>query len=102
LSSRKSFLAAAASLSLLAAVPAPPEPSKTPSPKPTPAEKPPSSLASAFAERMREFDPQLTQKNLHDIAAGIDYNLGVGKSVNPKGRALKNWDEPLTVFEVPE
>lgn len=50
---------------------------------------------------MREFDPSLTQSDLEKIAAGIDGNFTGGQAVNPKGRDLKNWDEPVTVFEVP-
>lgn len=50
---------------------------------------------------MREFDPSLSDKQIEDIAAGIDGNLKIGKYVNPKGQALKNWDEPATSFEVP-
>lgn len=50
---------------------------------------------------MREFDPSLSDKQLEDIAAGIDGNLKIGNRVNPKGQALKNWDEPATEFEVP-
>lgn len=50
---------------------------------------------------MRQFDPSLTDKQVEEIAAGIDGNFRIGKAVNPKGEALKNWDEPVTVFEVP-
>lgn len=49
---------------------------------------------------MRTFDANLSAKQLEQIAAGIDDNLKVGKYVNPGGKALKNWDEPVTVFEV--
>lgn len=99
---RKVFLTAAASLPLLAAAPATPQTVKTPSPKPSPSPKPPSELARSFAERMRVFDRNLSEKNLHDIAAGIDGNLEIGNAVNPKGRTLKNWDEPVTIFVVPQ
>ena len=51
---------------------------------------------------MREFDPSLSDKELDTIAAGIDGNLEVGPAINRKGRVLKNWDEPVTTFEVPE
>ena len=71
-----------------------------PSPKPT--AKPPSEAASALAARMRAFDPRLTDKELDEIARGIDGNLEAGKAVNPKGKALDNWDEPATPFSVPE
>lgn len=69
---------------------------------PKPAPKPPSAAARALAERMRAFDARLTGKNLDEIARGIDSNLTVGKALNPKGRALKNSDEPVTPFSVPE
>lgn len=71
-----------------------------PTPKPTP--KPPSNAAKGLAEIARSFDANLTDKNIDDIAGGIDYNLTLGKRINPKGRALKNWDEPATPFSVPE
>lgn len=96
LSTRKGFLAAAASTALLGAAPPSPPPA-TPSPNPTPKA---SELARAFAERMRQFDPKLSDKDLETIAGGIEDNLKTGARVNPKGRALKNWDEPVTVFEV--
>lgn len=51
---------------------------------------------------MRTFDPRLTDKQLEEIAAGIDDNFKGGSRVNPKGRPLKNWDEPVTIFEVSE
>ncbi len=51
---------------------------------------------------MRAFDAHLSEKNLDDIARGIDGNLDVGAAVNPKGMALHNWDEPATPFEVPQ
>lgn len=94
MSTRKQFIAAAASAPLVAAAAAP---SSSPSPKPPQI----SEAAKALAERMRAFDPALTEKELEDIAAGIDGNLKVGRRVNPHGTALKNWDEPVTVFEVP-
>lgn len=71
-----------------------------PTPKPTP--KPPSDAAKGLAEIAHSFDANLSDKNVDDIARGIDYNLSLGKYVNPKGRALKNWDEPVTTFSVPE
>ncbi len=51
---------------------------------------------------MRTFDSNLSDKELEDIARGIDDYWNVGKRVNPKGRALKNSDEPATPFSVPE
>ena len=92
MSTRKQFLAAAASVPLLAAAP---------TPAPTPNKREISQAARALAAQMRQFDPALTDKQLEDIASGIDYNLRVGNRVNPHGTALKNWDEPVTVFEVP-
>jgi hypothetical protein len=50
---------------------------------------------------MRKFDAALSDKQIEQIAEGIDYNLRLGNGVNRKGEALKNWDEPVTVFEVP-
>jgi hypothetical protein len=97
MSTRKGFLTAAASTALLAAAPAPPAPSASPSPSPS--SPPPSQLSRAFAERMRKFDPSLTDKQLETIASGIDDNLKLGDRVNPKGRVLKNWNEPDTIFE---
>jgi hypothetical protein len=103
---RKHFMAAAASVPLLAAAPAPPSPQPSapsaPSPKPTASKKKISPLAREFASRMRDFDPALSDKELDTIASGIEDNLKLGSQVNPKGRALKNWDEPVTLFEVPE
>lgn len=100
MSTRKTFLTGAAALPLLAAVPAPTPTPAQPTPKPT--AKPPSQAARALAERMRAFDAHLSEKNLDDIARGIDGNLDVGAAVNPKGMALHNWDEPATPFEVPQ
>ena len=95
---RKNFLAAAASVPLLGAAPSPkPEPQVTATPK----QPQISAAASALAERMKQFDPSLSDKQIEDIAEGIDGNLGVGKRVNPHGTFLKNWDEPVTAFEVP-
>lgn len=100
MSTRKAFIAAAASLPLVAA--APPSPKPAPAATPTPAPKSKiSPAARALAEQMRAFDPNLSDKQLDEIAAGIDGNLRIGNYVNPHGTALKNWDEPVTVFEVP-
>lgn len=95
MSTRKQFLAAAASVPLLAASPTP-----APTTAPTPNKREISQAARALAAQMRQFDPAITDKQLEDIASGIDYNLRVGNRVNPHGTALKNWDEPVTVFEV--
>lgn len=98
MSTRKAFIAAAASTGLIAAAPAPPPapPSATPSPKPRQV----SPAARELAAQMRKFDPALSDKEIEEIAAGIDGNLKVGAGVNPHGTALKNWDEPVTIFEV--
>jgi len=99
-STRKAFLTAAASGALLAAAPAPPPPpaaTATPSP---PAAAKTSPLSRAFAERMRAFDPALTDAQIETIAEGIEDNLKTGSRVNPKGKALSNSDEPATIFEV--
>jgi hypothetical protein len=101
MSSRKEFLAAAASLPLIAA--APPSPQPTASASAAPAQHKPqiSEAAKALAAQMRKFDAALSDKDLEQIAEGIEYNLRVGARVNPAGKALQNWDEPVTVFEVP-
>jgi hypothetical protein len=104
MSSRKEFLAAAASLPLIAAAPPSPVPgaaAPAPTPSPTPNKRKISDAARALAAQMRKFDPALSDKQLEQIAEGIDYNLRLGNGVNRKGEALKNWDEPVTVFEVP-
>lgn len=95
MSTRKAFLTAAASGALLAAAPAPPVPPATSAPAKT------SPLSRAFAERMRVFDPALTDAQIETIAEGIEDNFKTGSRVNPKGKALGNGDEPVTIFEVP-
>jgi hypothetical protein len=100
LSTRKAFLAAAASVPLIAAAPAA-SPAPAPAPTPTPKKRQISEAARALAAEMRRFDPSLTDKDLEEIAAGIDDNFRVGNRVNPHGTFLKNWDEPVTIFEVP-
>lgn len=97
MSTRKAFIAAAASVPLLAAVPAA---EHSPVPTPTPKKPEISEAARALAARMRRFDSALSDKELEEIAAGIDGNLKIGERVNPHGTALKNWDEPVTIFEV--
>lgn len=97
---RKEFLAAAAAVPLIAAAPPSPSPA-SPSPAPTPKRPEISASARALAESMRTFDSSLTDKEIDEIAAGINYNLRVGARVNPHGTDLKNWNEPATIFEVP-
>jgi len=55
-----------------------------------------------MAERMRAFDANLSDKEIETIASGIDDNLGLGKSLDPGGKKLKNWDEPAPFFRVSE
>jgi hypothetical protein len=71
----------------------------SPSPKAT---APPSSVAQAFAERMRQFDPQLTEKQLNDIAHQIDQGFDVRTALRPKGRGLSNGDAPVPQFGISE
>jgi len=99
MSTRKQFIAAAATVPLLAA--APPSPQPTASATPAPNKRRVSEAAKALAAQMRTFDPALSDKEVEDIAAGIDDNLRVGARLNPHGTTLKNWDEPVTIFEVP-
>jgi hypothetical protein len=96
MASRKAFVAAAvASVGALSAGPAnaqsPASPSASPSPSPA---------ARDFALRMRAFDPLLSDEEIEAIAAGVETNWQLGKTVNPKGRALKNSDEPVPDFSV--
>ncbi|MDQ2663057.1 MAG: hypothetical protein M3Y18_03350 [Candidatus Eremiobacteraeota bacterium] len=107
MASRKRFLAAVATLGAAAAAAksvsaAPPPVAPVPTPVPSPSPKPPkiSAAAQAFAERMREFDPGLSDKEVKTIAEGVNYYQSAGSRVNPKGRALKNSDEPTPSFEV--
>lgn len=99
-STRRSFLAAAASGALVAAAPASPQPSGSSSPSPKPEKI--SDAARALASSMRKFDPDLSDKAVETIAQGIDGNLKLGQAIDPKGRALKNWDEPASTFEAAE
>jgi hypothetical protein len=101
LSSRKEFLAAAASLPLIAAAPPSPQPTASTTASPAPHKPQISEAAKALAAQMRQFDASLTDKDLEQIAEGINYNLRLGARLNPGGKALKNSDEPVTVFEVP-
>lgn len=94
MSSRKDFLGFATSIAALVAAPQSPAP--TPSPKPA---SEASDAARALALRMRAFDPALTDAEVRTIAEGIDPNLKLGSKINPKGRVLKNSDEPATTFE---
>ena len=99
MSTRRAFLAAAASTALAGA--APPSPAPTQSPPPPKAPKV-SAAARALAESMRTFDRALSSGDVETIARNIDGNLKLGAAIDPKGRALRNWDEPATVFEATE
>lgn len=91
---RKDFLAAAASAgALLAARPAA-------AATPAKAGRKSGEIARLFAQQMRAFDPRLSDAQVAAIAKGIDENLRLGKAINPHGTALKNSDEPATIFEV--
>jgi hypothetical protein len=111
LGSRKAFLAAAASAGAAlmvvknaeAETPPPAAPAAPPAtPHASPSPKPPSAAARAMAEQMRAFDKNLSDKEIETIASGIDDNLGLGKTLNPGGKTLKNWDEPMPFFRVSE
>jgi hypothetical protein len=92
--SRKEFVAAAAaSVGALATPDASPAPTPSAAPTPSPA-------ARAIASSMRAFDPHLTDAEVDEIATGIETNLRLGNTVNAKGRALKNSDEPIPSFAV--
>jgi hypothetical protein len=92
--SRKEFVAAAvASVGALTAAPADAQNSPSPTPSPSPASR-------SFAERMRAFDPELSDEEIEEIAAGVETNWQLGASINPKGRALTNSEEPFPAFSV--
>jgi hypothetical protein len=79
------------------------DPAPIPSPSPSPSATPTAKISDAarsLALQMRAFDPHLSDGEIETIAAGIDGNLKLGKTVNHDGRALKNWNEPVTRFEV--
>jgi hypothetical protein len=101
MTTRKEFIAAAASMPLIAAAPPSAQPAASSTPSPAPKKKKISAAARALAEQMRSFDSALSDKEIEKIASGIDDNLKLGAKVNPHGTALKNWDEPVTTFEVP-
>lgn len=105
MSTRKAFLGATASLGAViaaargvtAAPTSPPAPTPAPTASPV---KPPSEAARAVALRMRRFDPKLTDGEIDTIAHGIDDSWSVGSRVNPKGKALRNGDEPDPAFAI--
>ena len=101
MSTRKSFLSAAASVAAIVAARANAAAAPSPSPAPTPsAPKPPSEAARAIALRMRRFDAKLSDAEIDTIARGIDDNWSGAAPLNPKGKALRNSDEPDTSFSV--
>ncbi|HEY5258192.1 MAG TPA: hypothetical protein VIJ12_07395 [Candidatus Baltobacteraceae bacterium] len=106
MASRKRFVAlAAASVSALIAAPALGQTTAAPAPAPSPSPSVASmsrvsDAARALALQMRGFDPNLTDGEVDAIAHGIDGNLKIGAAINRKGRVLKNWNEPVTRFEV--
>ena len=110
---RRSFLGAAvsgAAASVLlaskagaqAGAPEPPpatSPKPSPSPAPSASPKPASALAIAIAASMRQFDGNLSDKDLDTIAHAIDGNRKGAARLNPnKATFLKNADEPVTRF----
>lgn len=50
---------------------------------------------------MRAFDPHLTDAEIETIAGGIETNWQLNKTINHKGTALANSDEPSPEFSVP-
>ena len=98
MSTRKQFIAAAAAVPLVAAAPSPQPAAPAPTPTPSPKPRQISEAAKALAAQMRKFDSKLSDKEIEEIAAGIDGNLKIGGAVNPHGTYLKNWNEPVTVF----
>jgi hypothetical protein len=49
---------------------------------------------------MRAFDPALTDAEIETIAAGIETNWKLGDTIDLKGGALRNSDEPSPPFSV--
>ncbi|MBC5816503.1 MAG: hypothetical protein GIW97_08175 [Candidatus Eremiobacteraeota bacterium] len=102
MSSRRLFLrttlASGASLLLATKAQAQTSPAAAPASTPTPASKPPSAVALAQANDMRRYDPKLTDADIANIAGQIDGNLKSGARLNPRGKRLKNSDEPVTTI----
>lgn len=92
-STRKAFLAAASAAGAGFALG---EPAQA---KPA---KPASALAHDFAERMKRFDPHLSDAQVKSIALQIDQLEGLGTQLRPKGRGLSNGDAPSPQFRVDE
>lgn len=72
-------------------------PSPQTSPSPTAS---PSTSSREFALRMRAFDPHLNDAEIDAIASGLEANWKLGNTVNKKGEAMKNSDEPIPSFSV--
>jgi len=96
---RRQFLATLTAGSAVLMTAGTPPPAK---PAPSPSAKPPSPAALAIAATMRRFDPKLSDAEIATIAEGIDEGAGFGAALNPKKKRLRNWDEPVTRFEVPQ
>lgn len=105
---RKTFLTAltasgAAYLAQSAAdAQSPPPGAPSPSPAASDGAKPASAAALATATAMRVFDPGLSDAQIARIAADIDEQNAYGSALNPKKAPLRNADEPVTTFTVPE
>ena len=97
---RKEFLAAASAVGAGLAMTGQAQ-AQTPSPSPK-ATATASSFARDFAQHMRTFDAQLTDKQVDDIAHQIDDLYRLRKALRPKGHDLSNGDAPAPQFEVSE
>ena len=97
---RKAFIAAVSAAGAGLALTGPTQAqTPSPSPKATAAASP---LARTYAQRMRTFDPQLSDKQLDDIAHQMDQVYGLRHELRPKGQGLANGDAPTPQFEVRE
>jgi hypothetical protein len=74
----------------------PPPPAIAEAATPTP---PRSSAAQQFSLTMRRFDSSLTDKQIHDIAKGIDDGWKAGRKLH---KGLSNGDPPSPEFEIGE
>jgi hypothetical protein len=99
-STRKAFIAAASAAGAgLALRDQAQAQTPSPSPKATGAASP---LSRDFAHQMLKFDPQLSAKQLDDIAHQVDQLGDFAKQLRPKGRGLSNGDAPSPQFRVDE
>jgi hypothetical protein len=102
---RKAFLAAVSAAGAGLALTGTSQAQQTPSPLASPSAKPAkaaSPLAKAYAERMRSFDPQLTDKQVDDIAHQMDQVYDLRHALRPKHQGLSNGDAPTPQFKVNE